>query len=140
IGSVGTVRIQQPICQRIGGTQGSAIPGERLQIFLESQQGESTRAGTPEFHGCGNGLFKQAPRGSAQSRLPGSAENGSQPPQGPPMTVFRANRLLPLAFVAQTISEPFGGGIESVPQEGQIPRGQVGRACGRANTEIFQQG
>src|ERR1700737_222311 len=109
---IGAIGIQQSIRQRIGGTQGSAIPGESVEIFLQSQQRESAGAGTLEFDRCGNGKFKKAPRSSPQSRVLGSPKHGSQSPYGSAMTVFRAFRLLPLAFIAQAVSEPFRCWIE----------------------------
>src|ERR1700730_2586897 len=136
---VGAIRAQQSICQHIGGTEGSAIPGKRLEILLKAQQRKSTCARTLKFDGRGNSQFTHSSCGSSPSRVLGSAQNSPQSPQRSPVTVFRPPWLLPLAFVTQAVSEPFTGGIKCKPQEGQIPRGKIDRVCWCAGSELLEK-
>src|SRR5258708_12297292 len=115
---VGAIRIQQSICQNVRRAESSAISGERVEILLHSQQGESTGAGTLKVDSRGNSQFKHAPRGSSPSPVLGSAENSPQAPQGAPVPISRAPPLLGFPFVTHTLSEPFSGGTERKPQEG----------------------
>src|SRR5229473_1588619 len=139
IGAVGAIGIQQSIRQSIGSTESGAISGKGVEILLEAEQGKSAGARALEFDSGGNGKFKHTARGSTQSRVFGSAENGPQSPKSPPVAVFRALRLLPVAFVTQTVSEPFRGGVKSKPEECQIPGGQEGGAFWRARSEGVQK-
>src|SRR6476620_6985020 len=68
----------------------------------------------------------------------GSTEDGPQAPQGAPVTVFRAFRFLPLAFITQAVSEPLTGLIEGQPQESKIARGQVRARLG-TGAKFFEE-
>src|SRR5712671_1739381 len=135
----GAVGIQQAICQCIRSTERGPISREGVQIFLQSQQGESAGPRTLELHSYGNGQLKQTSRSSPQSRILGSAKNGPESPQGSPVAVFRAFGLLPLAFVAQAISKPPAFRVESQPQKSQIARGEVQGAGGSAAAKLLEE-
>src|SRR5882762_3036174 len=121
----GAIGIQQAIRKCVCRTESGPIPREEIQIFLQSQQGESAGPRAFELHSRGNGQLKQTSRSSPQSRILGSAKNGSESPQGSAVAVFRAFGLLPLAFVAQAISKPPAFRVESQPEKSQIARGEV---------------
>src|SRR5881392_2664638 len=55
------------------------------------------------------------------------------------MTVFRAFRFLPLAFIAEALSKSFGYRVECQPQKSQITSGEVRRTGRNTASQFFQQ-
>src|SRR2546427_11216710 len=55
------------------------------------------------------------------------------------MTVFRAFRFLPLAFIAETVSKSLGYRVECQPQKSQITSGEVRRTGRNTASQFFQQ-
>src|SRR5450432_4042181 len=67
--AVGTVGIEQSICNCVGGAKGGAIARKGVEIFLKPKQGERTGARTSKFNGCGKREFEHTPCGAAPSRI-----------------------------------------------------------------------
>src|SRR6266478_2050107 len=137
--TIGGIRFEQTICQRVGCVQGGAITGERFEVFEQTEQGECAGARTLELHGRGDRQFKQTACGTTESCAKGSSEDGAQAPQGATVAVFGPLRLLPQPFIAQAVSEAPGCRIESQPEEGKIARGEVERAFRGAASKFFQE-
>src|SRR5882762_4790453 len=55
------------------------------------------------------------------------------------MTVFRAFRFLPLAFIAEAVSKSLGCWIECQPQKSQVTSGEVRRSGWNTASQFFQQ-
>jgi hypothetical protein len=55
------------------------------------------------------------------------------------VAVLRAYRLLPLALIAEAISEAFISLIEGQPQKSQIARGEVERSSWSVAPKFFEQ-
>src|SRR5260370_2658399 len=55
------------------------------------------------------------------------------------MTVFRAFRFLPLAFIAEAVSESLGYRVKCQPQKSQITSGEVRRTGWNTASQFFQQ-
>ena len=109
------IDIQQSICERISNALDYPVSGKPVQIGLHAQHGERpcTRAGERQS-GRKCGLEESACRAS-QPCVFRTAKHRSQCPQGATVAVFRTNVFLPLAVIAEKVSEPASLVVEGEP-------------------------